>query len=146
MPALLLHPAVLRWRHLHVRPFETKALPELPDVTAPDGSDVRLLVSSGSGSMAHFSLAPGAISTAVCHRTVEELWFITAGDGQMWRSSAGVEETVELMSGVSLSIPVGTSFQFRAGRTPLEAIAVTMPPWPGMDEAFSVDEHWDSNV
>jgi len=129
-----------------VRPFETKVLPELPDVTAPDGSDVRLLVSSGSGSMAHFSLAPGAISTAVCHRTVEELWFITAGDGQMWRSSAGVEETVELMSGVSLSIPVGTSFQFRAGRTPLEAIAVTMPPWPGMDEAFSVDEHWDSNV
>ncbi len=141
-----LHPAVLRWRHLHVRPFETKVLPDLPDVTAPDGSDVRLLVTSGSGSMAHFSLAPGAISAAVCHRTVEELWFITAGDGQMWRSAQGVEEIVDLAPGISLSIPVGTSFQFRAGRTPLEAVAVTMPPWPDMDEAFAVDGPWVPHV
>lgn len=125
-----------------MRPFETKALPELPDVTAPDGSDVRLLVSSGSGSMAHFSLAPGAISTAVCHRTVEELWFITAGDGQMWRSAEGVEHIVDLVPGLSLSIPVGARFQFRAGRTPLEAVAVTMPPWPGLDEAVAVDGPW----
>jgi len=125
-----------------VRPFETKALPDLPDVTAPDGSDVRLLVSSDRGSMAHFSLAPGAISTAVCHRTVEELWFVTAGDGQMWRSAEGVEEIIDLTPGISLSIPVGTSFQFRAGRTPLEAVAVTMPPWPDMDEAFAVDGPW----
>lgn len=123
-------------------PFQTKALPDLPDVTAPDGSDVRLLVSSGSGSMAHFSLAPGAISTAVCHRTVEELWFVTAGDGQMWRSAEGVEDIIDLAPGISLSIPVGTSFQFRAGRTPLEAVAVTMPPWPGMDEAYVVDGLW----
>jgi mannose-6-phosphate isomerase-like protein (cupin superfamily) len=133
---------VLRWRHLHVSPFQTKALPDLPDVTAPDGSDVRLLVSSGSGSMAHFSLAPGAISTAVCHRTVEALWFVTAGDGQMWRSAEGVEDIIDLAPGISLSIPVGTSFQFRAGRTPLEAVAVTMPPWPGMDEAYVVDGLW----
>jgi mannose-6-phosphate isomerase-like protein (cupin superfamily) len=125
-----------------VSPFQTKALPDLPDVTAPDGSDVRLLVSSGSGSMAHFSLAPGAISTAVCHRTVEELWFVTAGDGQMWRSAEGVEDIIDLAPGISLSIPVGTSFQFRAGRTPLEAVAVTMPPWPGMDEAYVVDGLW----
>ena len=125
-----------------MRPFETKTLPDLPDVTAPDGSDVRLLVSCDGGSMAHFSLAPGATSTAVCHRTVEELWFITAGDGQMWRSTDGIEEIVDLTSGLSLSIPVGTSFQFRAGRSPLEAVAVTMPPWPGMDEAFAVDGPW----
>jgi mannose-6-phosphate isomerase-like protein (cupin superfamily) len=125
-----------------VSPFETKALSDLPDVTAPDGSDVRLLVSSGSGSMAHFSLAPGAISLAVCHRTVEELWFITAGEGQMWRSANGVEEIIDLAPGISLTIPVGTSFQFRAGRTPLEAVAVTMPPWPGMDEAYAVDGPW----
>ena len=123
-------------------PFQTKALPDLPDVTAPDGSDVRLLVSSDRGSMAHFSLAPGAISAAVCHRTVEELWFITAGDGQMWRSADGVEEIIDLVPGISLTIPVGTSFQFRAGRSLLEAVAVTMPPWPGMDEAYAVDGPW----
>ena len=125
-----------------MNPFETKALSDLPDVTAPDGSDVRLLVSSGNGSMAHFSLAPGAISLAVCHRTVEELWFITAGEGQMWRSANGLEEIIDLTTGISLTIPVGTSFQFRADRTPLEAVAVTMPPWPGMDEAYAVDGPW----
>ena len=92
--------------------------------------------------MAHFSLAPGAISLAVCHRTVEELWFITAGEGQMWRSADAVEEIIDLTAGISLTIPVGTSFQFRAGRTPLEAVAVTMPPWPGMDEAYIVDGPW----
>mgnify|MGYP002136612092 FL=1 len=92
--------------------------------------------------MAHFSLAPGAISTAVCHRTVEELWFITAGDGHMWRSANGSEEIVDLTVGLSLSIPVGTSFQFRAGNSPLEAVAVTMPPWPGMDEAFVIEGPW----
>ena len=125
-------------------PFETKALSDLPDVTAPDGSDVRLLVSSGSGSMAHFSLAPGAISLAVCHRTVEELWFITAGEGQMWRSADGVEEIIDLATGISLTITVGTNFQFRDGRTPIEAVAVTMPPRPGMDEAYAVDGPWVS--
>ena len=124
--------------------FETKALSDLPDLTAPDGSDVRLLVSSDLGSMAHFSLSPGAISLPVCHRTVEELWFVTAGEGQMWRSADGVEEIIDLAPGVSLTIPVGTSFQFRAGRTPLEAVAVTIPPWPGMDEAFGVDGPWTS--
>jgi len=92
--------------------------------------------------MAHFSLAPGTISTAVCHRTVEELWFVTAGDGQMWRSADGVEDIIDLTPGISLSIPVGTSFQFRAGTAPLEAVAVTMPPWPDMDEAFAVDGPW----
>ena len=133
---------MLRRRPVHVKHFDTKALPDLPDDTAPDGSDVRLLVSSQRGSMAHFSLAPGAISTAVCHRTVEELWFITAGDGQMWRSADGVEEIIDLVAGISLTIPVGTSFQFRAGRTPLEAVAVTMPPWPGTNEAFAVAGPW----
>ena len=128
-----------------MRHFETKALPDLPDVTAPDGSDVRLLVSSDRGSMAHFSLAPGATSTAVCHRTVEELWFVTAGDGQMWRSVDGVEEIVDLAPGISISIPVGTNFQFRAGTAPLEAVAVTMPPWPDMDEAFVVDGPWTTH-
>jgi mannose-6-phosphate isomerase-like protein (cupin superfamily) len=95
--------------------------------------------------MAHFSLAPGATSTAVCHRTVEELWFVTAGDGQMWRSVDGVEEIVDLAPGISISIPVGTNFQFRAGTAPLEAVAVTMPPWPDMDEAFVVDGPWTTH-
>ena len=114
-----------------------------PDVTAPDGSDVRLLAATGRGSMAHFSLAPGRIALAVAHRTVEELWFVISGRGRIWRKRDGVEAVDELSPGVSLSIPVGTHFQFRCdGDAPLTVVGVTMPPWPGADEAYVVDGPW----
>ena len=35
--------------------------------------------------MAHFELPPGETSTAVAHRTVEEVWFFLGGRGEMWR-------------------------------------------------------------
>lgn len=124
-------------------PFHTKQLPETPDVTAPDGSDVRILLALSGGSMAHFELAPGQTSQAVAHRTVEELWYIVGGQGEMWRMLDGIEEVVILETGISLTIPVGTHFQFRAlGGEPLQAIGVTMPPWPGDDEAFEVAGKW----
>ena len=50
--------------------FETKRLPAQRNDVAPDGSDVRILLRLGGGSMAHFELPPGETSTAVAHRTV----------------------------------------------------------------------------
>ena len=94
--------------------FATRLLPAAPDAYAPDGSEVRLLCQLAGGSMAHFRLPPRACSTAVVHRTVGELWFVVAGEGELWRSREGVVETVALRPGVAVSIPVGTSFQFRA--------------------------------
>jgi mannose-6-phosphate isomerase-like protein (cupin superfamily) len=124
-------------------PFATKPLPAAPDVIAPDGSEVRVLLRLAGGSMAHFRLAPDEVSIAVEHRTVEELWFITAGRGEMWRSQAGREEIAPLAPGVGLSIPLGTRFQFRClGDAPLEAVGVTMPPWPGAEEAVAVEGPW----
>ena len=83
------------------------------------------------GSAAHFRLAPGAVSRAGRHRTVEEIWYILAGQGEMWRSAGDREEVVALEPGLCLTIPVGTSFQFRAtGERTLDAFGVTMPPWP----------------
>jgi mannose-6-phosphate isomerase-like protein (cupin superfamily) len=124
-------------------PFATKLLPADPDVIAPDGSEVRVLLRLAGGSMAHFRLAPGEVSIAVEHRTVEELWFITAGRGEMWRAQAGRAEVTPLAPGVSLSIPLGARFQFRClGNAPLEAVGVTMPPWPGMDEAVPAEGPW----
>lgn len=129
----------------HSSDFETVPLPENPTVMAPDGSDVRVLAGLGRGSMAHFELAPGRCSAAVKHRTVDELWFVISGEAQMWREQDGREETVVLTQGVSLSIPRGTSFQFRAlGDTPFAAVAVTMPPWPGPDEAVLVQGPWQA--
>ncbi len=125
--------------------FVTRALSENADVLAPDGSEVRLLAAGKSGSMAHFTLRPAAVSKAIVHRTVEELWFITAGQGRMWRKVAAEEDITELRPGVSLLIPAGTSFQFRCdGDEPLQAVGVTMPSWPGDGEAIFVEGPWKS--
>lgn len=122
------------------RMSRTVMLPVDFDVLAPDGSEVRLLLSMTGGSMAHFRLPAGAVSRPVRHRTVEEIWYIVSGTGEMWRSDCGI---VGLSAGVCLTIPVGISFQFRAlGDDALAAVAVTMPPWPGDDEAETADGHW----
>ncbi len=127
--------------------FETKRLPVEPDVVAPDGSDVRVLLGLKGGGMAHFELPPGQISTAVTHKTVEEIWFFLSGRGQMWRSTDGYEEVVAIDPGVCLTIPIGTHFQFRSfGDEPLAAIGVTMPPWPGEGEAMVVEGKWNPIV
>ena len=127
--------------------FETKELPESRDAVAPDGSDVRILLGLKGGGMAHFSLGPGETSRAVAHRTVEEIWFFVSGQGEMWRRQGADEQIVEVYPGVCLSIPLGTSFQFRCtGQDPLEAIGVTMPPWPGEEEAVLLEGPWPPRV
>lgn len=124
-------------------PFPTQPLPALPTVTAPDGSDVRVLASGRRGSMAHFTLAPGAVARAVVHRSVKEIWYFLAGQGRMWRAREDEERFTSLHGGVSLTIPVSTRFQYRNdGQVPLVAVAVTMPPWPGPDEAEPVEGPW----
>ena len=120
-----------------------RTLPAAYDVLAPDGSEVRILASSKRGSMAHFTLQPGQVSVAIAHRTVEEIWYITAGLGEMWCGWDNVEELTPLNAGVSIAIPVGVKFQFRCdGDAALEAVGVTMPPWPGEDEAVVVQGKW----
>lgn len=123
--------------------FQTKMLPVEPDATAPDGSDVRVLLALPGGSMAHFTLRPGQTSTAVTHRTVSEIWYILSGQGEMWRRQGAQEEVTPLTAGICLTIPLGTHFQFRAtGPESLTAVGITMPPWPGDTEAVPVAGKW----
>jgi mannose-6-phosphate isomerase-like protein (cupin superfamily) len=113
------------------------------DVLAPDGSEIRVLVSVAGGSMVHCTLRPGQVTRAVRHRSVEEVWFCVAGRGELWRRSTDAEETVALTPGAAVSIPLGAEFQFRAGGAePLEIVIVTLPPWPGPDEAIPVEGAW----
>ncbi len=127
--------------------FETKRLPAARDAVAPDGSDVRILLGLRGGGMAHFQLPPGATSTAVTHRTVEEIWFFLSGRGEMWRKTGDGEQVVAVEAGTCITIPLGTRFQFRAlGEVPLAALGVTMPPWPGEGEAVVVEGRWKPTV
>ncbi len=127
--------------------FATMALPIAPTAIAPDGSEVRAMLELKRGGMAHFTLGPGQVSRAVTHRTVEEIWYVVSGRGEMWRRQGEREEIVALHVGLCLTLPLGTHFQFRAdaGHT-LAAIGITMPPWPGPDEAFAVEGPWRPNA
>jgi mannose-6-phosphate isomerase-like protein (cupin superfamily) len=122
-------------------------LPAKPDAVAPDGSDVRVLLSVAGGSLAEFELGAGETSIAVEHRTVDEVWYFLRGRGEMWRKSGAQEEVVEVSPEVCVTIPLGTRFQFRAfDDGPLAAIGVTIPPWPGEGEATPVDGKWEPTV
>ena len=59
--------------------FRTLALPAEPVALAPDGTLVRVLLALDRGSLAHFELPAGAVSHAVKHRTVEEIWYFLSG-------------------------------------------------------------------
>jgi mannose-6-phosphate isomerase-like protein (cupin superfamily) len=127
--------------------FVTKQLATFPDVTAPDGSEVRVLCSTSRGSLAHFTLPPQAVSKAMAHHSVEEFWYFVSGRGQMWRRLYDREEIVDVGPGVAITIPIGTHFQFRSiSHEPLAAVGTTIPPWPGEGEAFAVDGIWEPTV
>ncbi len=129
------------------RDFATKRMPLTPDLLAPDGSEVRVLLDLSGGGFAQFTLPPGQTSHAVYHRSVEEIWFVISGHGQMWRRLGKQSEIVHLQAGDCLTLPVGTQFQFRSfGQEALTAVAVTMPPWPGDGEAVGCQGPWEATV
>ncbi|WP_222182974.1 cupin domain-containing protein [Geminicoccus harenae] len=114
-----------------------------PDTLAPDGSEIRFLPQLKGGSMVHCRVPVGGTTLAVRHRTVEELWYVVGGVGEIWRSMAGEERVDHLCAGTAVTIPLGAHFQFRCtGDQPLDIVIVTMPPWPNMEEAERVADHW----
>ena len=110
---------------------------------APDGSEIRPLLRLDGGSVAHCTLQPSMVSTAISHKTVEEIWYILEGEGEVWRKKGDIEKIETVDSGNCLTIPQGTSFQFRCkGDKPFRFLMVTMPPWPGNKEAITVKGYW----
>ena len=117
---------------------------ELPDVTAPDGSEIRLLIDqrhqAQGASMVEVTLPPGQVSRPVWHRRVEEVWYILEGRGQVWRGSPEADPStippIAVGPGDALTIPPRWRFQFRANpETVLRFLCITLPPWPGPEEA-----------
>jgi len=108
-------------------------MPGLPDAIAPDGSQIRLLVTDArQASLVEVTLPAGQVTRPVRHRTVEEIWYFLEGQGQVW--VAGVTHAVQ--PGARLVIPTGSPFQFAAGGGgPLRFLCYTSPPWPGAEEA-----------
>ena len=123
--------------------MQSASLPTEPQATAPDGSAIRFLLKGSRGELNHFTLPPHQTSTAVVHRSIEEIWYVLEGKGQIWRKEADNEEVLDLQPGVSFDIPTGARFQFRnTGPEHLSVLIATMPPWPGDNEAIPIPGPW----
>jgi mannose-6-phosphate isomerase-like protein (cupin superfamily) len=113
------------------------------DYLAPDGSEIQELVNVSGAGLAHCRLPVGGQSIAVRHQTVEEIWFFLSGIGEVWRKLGDIAEVTPVHTGVSLTIPIGTNFQFRNnGQEALDFVIVTIPRWPGTGEAVQVEGKW----
>ena len=125
-------------------PWATVDLRDQFDRHAPDGSEIRFLPEVDAGGLAHCTLPPRTTSRAMRHRTVNEVWYVLEGEGDLWRATGDDEERVRLLPGRASTIPVGTSFQFRAtAARALRILIGTFPRWPeGETEAEPVHPHW----
>lgn len=128
----------------HIALFLRQPLSEKYSYLAPDGSEIRVLVDVPGAGMAHCRLPPGGVSSPVKHKSVNEIWYILSGTGQIWQSRDGLNDFAELGAGACLTIPVGNSFQFRnTGSANLDILIATVPNWPGPDEAVPVPGYWE---
>ena len=127
--------------------MQTRPLPETPDARSPAGAEIRFLMEGATGNMIHSTVPPAQVNRATVHATVSEFWHVLSGTGRIWRRDATGEATTVLGPGVSIDIPVGTAFQYRCdGADPLTFVCVTMPPWPGPQEAYDVPGAWLTQV
>ncbi|WP_395542740.1 cupin domain-containing protein [Neotabrizicola sp. sgz301269] len=122
-------------------------LPPDADAKSPAGADIRFLMDGTTGNMIHSTVPPAQINRATVHRTVSEFWYVLEGQGEIWRRDGVEERITPLRPGVSIDIPVGTAFQYRnTGTAPLTFICITMPPWPGDQEASHLKGAWTPTV
>jgi mannose-6-phosphate isomerase-like protein (cupin superfamily) len=126
-------------------PFKTEMLKESYDYLAPDQSEIRLLIQTEKGDIAHCALPPGKTSLAVKHKTINEIWYFLEGEGEVWRKMEGLDEEItQVKPGLALHIPTGAHFQFRnTGETYLKFLITCMPTWPGEEEAVFVEGKWE---
>lgn len=126
--------------------WQRQDLPARPDYLAPDTSEIRLLLECPAGGVAHCSLPGSATSSAVRHRTVDEIWYVLGGEGEMCLAEQGKEEVVPLRKDTCVVLPVGVAFQFRSrGSGALDILIGTFPRWPGPEEAIPVAGHWPTD-
>jgi mannose-6-phosphate isomerase-like protein (cupin superfamily) len=123
--------------------WSTIDLPDAFDYRASDGSELRRLLDCDQGDVAHLRLPTNSTTAPVCCRTVDQVWYVLEGEGEMWRSRDATDEAVPVGAGTCLTIPAGTTFQCRNLRLPpLELVIGTFPRLPGPGGAEVADGLW----
>jgi mannose-6-phosphate isomerase-like protein (cupin superfamily) len=123
--------------------WATVDLPDAPDRRGPEGSELRKLLDCDDGDVAHVRLPANSTTPPVCHQTVDQVWYVLGGEGEIWRRRDATDEAVRVGGGTCLTIPIGTIWQCRnLGSMPLEMLIGTFPRWPGPGEAAEADGVW----
>jgi mannose-6-phosphate isomerase-like protein (cupin superfamily) len=126
-------------------PWATVDLPSEPDHRAPDGSEIRNLLSVDAGAVMSRTFHSGQVSSPVFHQTTDEIWYVLDGKGEVWRSNGSEAETTQVEAGTCLTIPAETRFQSRAtGNFPLHALAGVFPWSFDATEAPSAEGVWEA--
>ena len=74
--------------------IETRNLAQAAAEVAPDGLQIHRLLPLRGGGRAHCTLHAGETSRAMRHRSVEEIWFVLQGRGQLWRKRGAAKQVV----------------------------------------------------
>jgi mannose-6-phosphate isomerase-like protein (cupin superfamily) len=124
--------------------MDRSTLDDLAPFTTLDGSTIREIAGVGGGAAAHAraqSLAeatvpPGGRTIAHLHRTTEELYFFTAGHGELRLG----DERAPVSAGDCVVIAPGTVHQLVcAGDEPLVLLCCCAPPYTHEDTVLVDD-------
>ena len=111
--------------------METRSLATAEPFTTKDGSTIRELFGLPTGgtaqqSLAEARLAPGGRTQRHYHAVTEEIYFVTAGRGEMELDG----ERVELGPGETVAIPPGAWHEITAlGAEELRFLCCCAPPY-----------------
>ena len=118
--------------------MEIRSLSEATPFVTTDGSTIRSLLDRSNAPVANQSLAeatigPGESTVRHHHRVSEEIYYLTAGTGEM--EIDGERSAVGL--GDAILIPPGARHQITAtGAEPLRLLCACAPPWTAEDTYF----------
>jgi mannose-6-phosphate isomerase-like protein (cupin superfamily) len=127
--------------------MNTTRLSGKPDAMSPAGAEICFLMDGEGGNMIHSSVPPRQINKATVHKTVSEFLYILKGEGEIWRDNWEESSVTTLVPKTTIDIPVGTSFQYRnIGDSSLKFICISMPPWPGDEEATYIEGVWEQTI
>jgi mannose-6-phosphate isomerase-like protein (cupin superfamily) len=121
-----------------------------PETTyqSPAGASVLPVGQNLQASVAVCSLKPGQITECIQHKTVEEIWYILEGEGELfWKNPRTLRKGVLILRpGTVAKLSTGLHFQYRdtgsSSSSSLKFLCITTPPWPGSQEATQVDKYW----
>jgi hypothetical protein len=96
--------------------FGTARLPGRLVAAAPDGTAI-CTIQLPDGRLSHFEFAPGNISYALMHKSIEEKWYLLRERDKMWRTHESHEDIVPVEAGVCIARPLDTQFPDDEART-----------------------------